>query len=447
MCPSSAPVSSARERQTAAEILAVAVSDLCPDAIPIEGRGTRAGFAYRFRCPTPLSEEMLPDIEYRMHEIIESDLPIEHMEMTPENAGRFVRHLGHHRLAGPLLRVDGPLVDLFRMGSFVDVCPAPYLPSTGGVGRVKLSTLSARTTPLSGRGRGGSVTRIEGLLYGKGGEEKAFLKRGRALMISEHRTFGEKEGFFVLRPEKGREGEEREHLLWLPEGVRVKELITSYRKRCYGDVGFAAVETASPLPLDDHEVLCVRLREEGGGLPVKTVEFRDACSRRVAVDLWEGLFSLQEECREVAYAFCEKHALVRELKNSILFIMDMMNDFAFECVWEVTVSKREVFLSSLLRQAFEQAGIGPEPVRGTKEKAKGVACFGEGRKAKGVAFVADEAGGYRALSRVEPMKRAKGYVVAFSFAGSTERLFALMTEGKGERFAGRLERLAKKNPI
>ena len=208
-------------RQTAAEILASAVLELCPDAHIIEGRPTFSGFSYQFLFPSPFSKEMLPFIEERMRKTINEDLPIEHKEMVPDNASAFFRHYPRHYPSIFAKEQKGPLVDIFQIRGFADLCPGPYAKSTGEIGVVKL--LSVQKKPaIKYRGEEKPVFEIEGVVCETPKNLKEFLKRRKEFLEREHRNLGKSLSLFLIQSRRGKDFHEVLHCFWLREGEKLK---------------------------------------------------------------------------------------------------------------------------------------------------------------------------------------------------------------------------------
>ena len=81
-------------RHTASHVLAQAVKRLYPDAKLAIGPSIENGFYYDFDVESPFTPEDLEKIEAEMKKIIKEDLPLEHFEMTPEEAIAYYKNLG-----------------------------------------------------------------------------------------------------------------------------------------------------------------------------------------------------------------------------------------------------------------------------------------------------------------------------------------------------------------
>lgn len=111
-------------RQTAAELLAMAVVDLFPGVIPCQGEGTELCFFYDFVLPSRSESDFLSRIEERMRQLVRKPWEVECLEMVPANGAAWLRHQGQPKLAQRVAEQEG-LVQLIRIDRFVDWCQKP----------------------------------------------------------------------------------------------------------------------------------------------------------------------------------------------------------------------------------------------------------------------------------------------------------------------------------
>ena len=138
-----------------------------------------------------------------MYKIIGDDIPIEHHEMVPDNAAEFFRSYPRHYPSVYAKQHPGPLVDVFKMRGFADLCPGPYAKTTGQVGAIKLLGFSKRPS-IRYRGDEKSVIGINGIVCENKQKLKEFLKNKKQFFQTEHREYGEKIALFQIRKERGR---------------------------------------------------------------------------------------------------------------------------------------------------------------------------------------------------------------------------------------------------
>lgn len=221
-----------RLRTTTSRLLAAAVLDLCPGAQLLGGETTGLGFHYDFSLKDPLSDEMIPHLEERMHALIRQDIPIKKMEMVPKSGSELLKHHKQHHRAKAARTSKLQLIQVFQMGAMADYCDEPFEEKFEGA--FKIQTISHKD----------DYVRIQGTAFEDEQALKKFLTFYKKNKHLEHMTHGEKEGLFK------RDGES---LYWLPKGEElIQELLATIRKK-YIEKGFQWVKIAGD-PERFHEV-------------------------------------------------------------------------------------------------------------------------------------------------------------------------------------------------
>src|SRR5258708_17755011 len=120
-------------RHSSAHLLAAAVTELFPEAQCGIGPPTEDGFFYDFLVAKPFTPEDIAAIEKRMGEIIRQDRPIERKVLPHAEALAPFKGSGPTLKCQPIDEQAGPQVQCYTMGSFIDFCLGPHLPSTGQI--------------------------------------------------------------------------------------------------------------------------------------------------------------------------------------------------------------------------------------------------------------------------------------------------------------------------
>ncbi len=210
-----------RLRTTTSRLLAAAVLDLCPGAQLLGGAATGVGFYYDFSLKDPLSNEMIPHIEERMHVLIRQGTPIKRMEMVPKSGSELLKHHKQYHRAKAARASHHQIIQIFRMGTMVDYCKEPF--KEGFPGAFKIQKINQIE---------GDV-RIQGTAFEDERDLKFFITFYKKNKHLEHMTHGEKEGLF------GREGKS---LYWLPKGEALYQEILSMIRKKYTENGFQWVK-------------------------------------------------------------------------------------------------------------------------------------------------------------------------------------------------------------
>src|SRR5215472_12799908 len=125
-------------RHSCAHLLAAAVTELFPKAQCGIGPPTDEGFFYDFLVPEPFTPEDVVKIEERMLGIVLEDRPIERKLLPKADALRLFGEKGQTLKCELIEEKAGPQVQCYTMGTFIDFCLGPHLPSTGKIRVVKL---------------------------------------------------------------------------------------------------------------------------------------------------------------------------------------------------------------------------------------------------------------------------------------------------------------------
>lgn len=415
-------------RQTAAEILAAAVLEICPDAHIIEGRATFSGFAYDFLFPKSFSKELLPYIEERMYKIIEEDLPIEHHEMIPDNAAELFRSYPRYYPSVYAKQHPGPLVDVFKMRGFADLCPGPYTQSTGQVGAVKLLGHSKRPN-IRYRGEEKPVIGIHGVVSENKQKLKEFLKKKKEFFQTEHREHGEAISLFQIRKERGKHLHEVHRCFWLKKGQNLKEALYQYWRKTHEEAGFDLIQTQGNDLLLNHTELLEMLGKNLKKGPWKIAEYSRVVSAE-GIDPWKGLFDSKDYYFDRAHIFCLKEDLLQQLISSLQFLEKTSKMFGFEASLDMFIPKKNNELHECLKEACGKAGLEFE------ERS--------GKLAKILWRVTDRYGMRRSASFIELRKSEKGFTITHSIFNRVARFIALMMEAEGPSFEERMKDIAKK---
>ena len=104
-------------RHSAAHVMAYAVTQLWPDAKLDIGPSTDDGFYYDFDLEHRLGEEDFAAIEAKMAEIAKADYPFERIEMSREEARKFLEGRGQTYKIERLADIpEGEAISFYKCG-------------------------------------------------------------------------------------------------------------------------------------------------------------------------------------------------------------------------------------------------------------------------------------------------------------------------------------------
>ena len=173
-------------RHSAAHLLAQAVMELYPGALPTIGPAIDRGFYYDFAMD-PITKSDLKAIEKKMHELARRNLSVERIELDQTS-------LREHFESNPykLEIIDDKLEagdgsTIYKQGEWYDLCLGPHVPSTAKLMFVRLTSVS--TAYWRGDQDREQLVRIYGLVEPSKDALKATLTRIEEAKKRDHRKF------------------------------------------------------------------------------------------------------------------------------------------------------------------------------------------------------------------------------------------------------------------
>jgi threonyl-tRNA synthetase len=126
---------------SSAHLMAQAVKNLYPEVKLAIGPAIEKGFYYDIDLENSLQPEDLPKIEAEIARLVESDLTIQRIDMTAEEAKAKFTSLGEDYKVELLEEITDD-VSAYEQGNFIDMCRGPHVPSTGFLKNFKLLSLA-----------------------------------------------------------------------------------------------------------------------------------------------------------------------------------------------------------------------------------------------------------------------------------------------------------------
>ena len=335
--------------RAAAAVLAAAVSQLCPGVYPIEGREEPIGFSYDFIFTHPFSEKAFPLIEERMRQWIQEDIPIQMLEMIPQNARELFRHRRRYYPAHFVKHIQDPLVTVFQLGEFVDLCPAPYPDSTSEIGVVKLLDLS-ECSPLKHQGKSKIVHRIRGCAFSSKDDLKQFLKEREKWLAADHRVLGEKLGLFEITRKRGEDQHEMQTLIWRGAGEKALYQLEEIWRKAYQNRHFEL--TIGPAKEFFEKKL------------IRFAQINRSFSQGEIDPKW-GLYHSKDSFEDRAWISCDQTKVVAEIISSLKFLEKIPKIFDLKA--ELVVSYENDRFKSIFEMAFKACNMTPKVDNGAQK--------------------------------------------------------------------------------
>ncbi|HVB13814.1 MAG TPA: threonine--tRNA ligase [Candidatus Dormibacteraeota bacterium] len=226
-------------RHSAAHLMAAAVCELWPGAEYGIGPSIEDGFYYDFLLPGDhrFTDEDLPRIEARMHEIASRRPEYQRQELTREEALAEFGRLGQRFKLELIERIpEGEVISCYRTGDFFDLCRGPHVGDASDIPAFKLTHPAGaywhgdETQPM--------LQRVYGTAWNSQEELDQYLERLEQAALRDHRKLGRELDLFSISEELG-----PGLILWHPNGAAVRTVIEDYWRQAHRRAGYQLVYT------------------------------------------------------------------------------------------------------------------------------------------------------------------------------------------------------------
>ncbi len=209
-------------RHSAAHLMAAAVQELFPDTKFDIGPATDAGFYYDFDMEYRLVPEDLKKIEGAMNKLKNQNLPFEKIEMSREEAEKFLKDRDQSYKLERLADVpEGEQITFYKMGEFCDLCRGPHVENSSEVGAFTL--LSIAGSYYRGKETNPMLQRIYGTAFADRKELKKHLMQIEEAKKRDHRKLGTELELFGFSDKVG-----PGLVLWHPKGALIRHIIETF---------------------------------------------------------------------------------------------------------------------------------------------------------------------------------------------------------------------------
>lgn len=180
------------------------------------------GFYYDVDIDVAITPEDLPKIEKEMKKIINSNLPIERIEVSREEAKARFEAIGDELKLELLEAIpEGEAVTIYEQGEFFDLCRGIHLPSTGKIKEFKLLSLAGAY--WRGDSNNQMLQRIYGTAFFSKEELNEHLRLLEEAKERDHRKLGKELKLFANSQKVG-----QGLPLWAPKGATIRRVIERY---------------------------------------------------------------------------------------------------------------------------------------------------------------------------------------------------------------------------
>ena len=207
-------------RHTASHILAQAVKRLFPATKLAIGPAIEGGFYYDFDVEKPFSPEDLAKIEAEMKKIVKEGIKLEHFEMSPDEAIKYLEEQGEIykvELCKEHADKNEP-ISFYKQGDFTDLCAGPHLMSTSPVKAFKLTSCTGAYWRGSEKNK--MLSRIYGTAFTKNADLEEHLAKIEEAKKRDHNKLGRELEYFTTVDYIG-----QGLPILLPKGAKVIQLL------------------------------------------------------------------------------------------------------------------------------------------------------------------------------------------------------------------------------
>jgi len=213
-------------------LMAHAVQSIYPEAKFGVGPAIETGFYYDIDINTPLTEELLLNIEKKMTELASKDQSFCRKEVSKADALKFFAAKGDNYKQEIITELDDTaVISTYEEGDFTDLCTGPHLPSTGKIKFVKLLSISG--SYWRGDEKNKQLQRIYGISFPKKKmleDHLAFLEEAKK---RDHRKLGRQLDLFSIQEDAG-----AGLIYWHPKGARIRNTIESFWRQAHFSNGY-----------------------------------------------------------------------------------------------------------------------------------------------------------------------------------------------------------------
>ncbi len=379
-------------RHSTSHVMAKAVKDLFPDAKLAIGPAIENGFYYDFDYEKGFTIKDLYEIEKRMREIIEENIPFIKETVKKHDVVVMFNSMGEIYKLELLEEIEDEEVTIYRTGDFVDLCRGPHIPSTGYIRAFKL--LSMAGAYWRGSESNKMLQRIYGTAFPTEEELEDYLRFLEDAKEADHRKIGKDLDLFSIQDEAG-----AGLIFWHPKGAMVRKIIEDFWKEQHIKNGYEIVYTPhiasiqmwetsghlqfykenmySPIEIEGQKYILKPMNCPGHiliykrhirsyrDLPVRFAEL-GTVYRYERSGVLHGLLRVRGFTQDDAHIFCRQDQLEDELVSILRLSMMVLGVFGFS-QFRIFVSTRpEKFVGSIenwekataaLEGALEREGL------------------------------------------------------------------------------------------
>ncbi len=338
-------------RHSTAHLLAQAVQQLYPNVQVTIGPVIDNGFYYDF-AGAPFTEEDLPKIEKRMHEIAAQKLPVTRSTMLRDEAIAYFEKLDEHYKTEIIRDIPkDETLSLYTQGDFTDLCRGPHVPNTSFLKVFKL--MSVAGAYWRGDAKNAMLQRIYGTAWINEQELKDYLFMLEEAEKRDHRKIGKALDLFHIQEEAPG------MIFWHPNGWIIWQIIEQHLRTEQAKIGFQEIKTPQvvdislwqksghaenysqnmflthsenreyaikPMSCPCHVQVYNNGLKSYRDLPIRYAEF-GSCHRNETSGSLHGLFRVRGMTQDDSHIFCTEEQIESEVATFMKYAFKIYQDF------------------------------------------------------------------------------------------------------------------------
>jgi threonyl-tRNA synthetase len=232
-------------RHSTEHVLTQAMLELFPKKLLMAmGPPTDQGFYFDFE---PLknfkaSEELFPQIEKKMRQIIKEDLPFIRKELSLDEAKKLFKDNPYKKEWLDQIKDRGEIISVYYTADrFFDLCRGPHLKSTGQIKAFKL--LSIAGAYWHGNEKNKMLTRIYGTAFSNPKDLEKYLWQQEEAKKRDHRKLGKDLDLFSFHPQGPG------FVFWHPKGYLIYQKLVEYWRKIHTEKNYVEIKTPTLLTI------------------------------------------------------------------------------------------------------------------------------------------------------------------------------------------------------
>ena len=367
-------------RHSTAHLLAAAVMELWPDTKRTIGPSIENGYYYDFAFSKPISEDDLPKIEAKMHDILPTWTGFERREVSKDEA---LKEYAGNEFKQELINefaTEGQTLTFYKSGNYEDLCRGGHAEDMDELKHFKLLSLAGAY--WRGSEKNPMLTRIYGTAWPTAEALEAHLTMLEEAKKRDHRKLGQELDLFSTDERVG-----QGLVLWHPKGAMVRKEIEDFERELILKHGYELVYTPhivseklfeisghlenysdsmySSLDIDGEKYrlkpmncpghICIfesRIRSYRD-LPIRMAEFGTVYRYELSGTL-QGMLRVRGFTQDDAHIFCRPDQVVDELTRLMDLVDEMLAAFGYPYTIELSTKPEKAIGSDEVWQEAEE---------------------------------------------------------------------------------------------